>query len=396
MALNNCNVTTHARLIILSTSLLGHGVMGAETSLQAATGLGYDSNAYHSPAEAYIDFAQTGTPLVAPNVQSGFFVPVDLHASVDFTLWDNARLSSSYSFEGASYQDNALENANQKTHRIKGRLTHSIALQENAEATMFAGVKFTDQVKTYIDRDTGAEKQSGSRDVSNRYEYQGIAVEGGLRAKFSAWRLGVDGLFEQKDYVDPVIVSQYDNDYYRVSADMEHALGAWNHVYGEISLSRREYGDRPARNAQGQLFSSNPKREYAYQSAKVGWRSEPHKAATVQVDLRKSKREDKFVGYGDYDETAVDVGILLKPMRRIKARVSGGYWTRDYPNAFAFDEPTRGASNSEGWDGQCKLDWRWRKNIAWNALLKYEKDTGSDQRYQFERSVLTVGVEYTM
>lgn len=396
MAFKKHSVSNITVLIISFGWLLGNVWAGADMSFDAATGLGYDNNVFHSPAEAYLDLAQTGSPLITPNVQSGFFVPLDLKASVDFAPLDNVKLSGSYHFEGEFYQDNTLDKANQKTHQIKGRLTRAITQQENAETKVFVGIKFTDQVKTYIDRDTGAEKLSGSNDVSNRYEFQGIALEGGLNAKISAWQFGVDGLFKQKDYADPVVVSEYDNNYYRLSADVERELNAWNFIYGEAGFGRRVYLDRPARNAQGQLFSSNPKREYVYQNVKVGWRYEPSKAATFQIDYRLGQREDKFVGYGNYDETAVDVGIFLKPKRQIKVHVNAGYWTRDYPKAFAFDEPTAGASNSEGWDGQCKLDWRWSKSMTSNVLWKYEKDTGSDLRYQFERSVISVGLEYAM
>ena len=150
-----------------------------------SAGLGYDSNAYHSPSSPYNDYS-VDTNAITPNVQplpvtpdeqSGFFIPLEIDAALNQKLTDSWMLKGDYSFNGNKYLDSDLSNAEIYDHVLKlgGQLT--ITNTKTRSSHFYAGLRMADHQQTYADRDSGDEKTTSGTaqaNISDLYSYSAL------------------------------------------------------------------------------------------------------------------------------------------------------------------------------------------------------------------------------
>jgi hypothetical protein len=103
-------------------------------------------------------------------------------------------------------------------------------------------------------------------------------------------------------------------------------------------------------------------------------------------------RDDDFVGYNDYS----------RHRYRFRSRYRAGgsklelgiaWWKRDYPRAFAFDDPAFPRKSYETWEakvtGEIPLRGDWK---LWTEY-DYIHQNSVDPRYEYDRHQIAVGVK---
>ena len=71
----------------------------------ARIGGGVDSNVFRSPSEPYVDQSNPILPVIVPEVQQGFFIPVSLTTKYSVHSFENESFFAAYRFAGRFYQD---------------------------------------------------------------------------------------------------------------------------------------------------------------------------------------------------------------------------------------------------------------------------------------------------
>ena len=153
-------------------------------SYHAEIGIGFDSNVYRSPSDPYRDYAKTIPPTVTPNVQSGFFVPLEGDIKYQGRHGkDRIGFVAHLSLDADIYPGSKIENANKI----------SLALWTGAEILLGRGGRKNNTLsvlpylkqhqQTYVDRDDGLEKTTTvtGTDISNRYSYIARGLEAELK-----------------------------------------------------------------------------------------------------------------------------------------------------------------------------------------------------------------------
>jgi tetratricopeptide (TPR) repeat protein len=92
-----------------------------DVDLRVRVGAGMDDNVFRSPSEPYIDLANSAQPLVTPEVQSGFYVPISLSAKYQVNSLENEGFFGSYRFSGRFYR-------NPRIQRVQNRTAHGSLL----------------------------------------------------------------------------------------------------------------------------------------------------------------------------------------------------------------------------------------------------------------------------
>jgi len=362
-----------------------------------STGLGYDSNAYQAPSSAYVDYAALpagSNPIRVPDVKSGFFVPYEAKVEVEKTHSRDNKLIGSAALDGSFYLG-GLSNANEYNVGLNGGVEHVMNREGKSEDTIYAGAIIGKHKQIYVDHDTGLGKTSTltGADISGRYSYTSMGIEGAYKHRIGKFDYGFNGQYVLNDYEDPVVVTQEDHSYLTVGADADLALAAQTRLNISLEHSVRDYSKRKSRNAQGALLNANPLLKYTYDAFGITLRHRisPEWLAYADFDIRK--RADNNVGYNDYDQNRIG-GRILFEQGRIKGRLALHHWERDYPNGFAFDKPIGGAKTYSGNDLKLNAELEQGKNSALWAELVYDAQTSTDLRYDYVRTLLMAGMKW--
>lgn len=369
-----------------------------EVALEAEIALGYDSNVYEAPGAPYIDYAATGGPVsITPVRHSGYFLPVGVKARYAGDAGPSANVIADYRFDQTTYLASENRNADEWTHRIKAGLEFVFGRKGKREDTLYLGPVLTKRNRTYYDHDTGLDKTTAAGDdIEERYSYDGVGFEAVLKKRTSAVQFSLYGEYESRDYDDPVTVSQYDNTRNTVGGDLEFRLAKPLEVKLRYEWSSVDYDDRHARNAQGQLFASAPLLQYTYNQYGVSLRARLSSDATAYLDYDRTNRADAYVGYNDYVKDEFGIRFIYTGIDRTRLRMKLASWTRDYPNAFAFDKAGQPQKTYDGIDALVTGEYRFTK--AWSvwAEYRYEKQNSTDQRYDYDLYQAMAGVSWQL
>ncbi|MGD8939205.1 MAG: hypothetical protein PVJ72_07490 [Gammaproteobacteria bacterium] len=382
------------------------GALKTGLQLDVTVGLGYDSNIYRAPSDAYINYADPCNINTEPNcvvgvndktykhiepsIQSGTLIPAELNLDFIKGISDQNYLVTSYKFDGELYTDSAYDNANNYAHKIRlgdeyvfdnvGRKTHSI----------YVGGLLEHKKRLYLDRDTGEEQtSSGGLDVSNRYTYDAIGVEAEYKNRISEIQYNIDLKFSERDYEDPVAVSQYDHTYFLLGGDVKYQIAKPTKLTLGYKYYTYDYDERPSRNEDGRLTTNrqpNPPREYEYNKFDITLRHRINNAWLTYLDYERKTRTDKYVGYDNYTKDLFKVRVHYEINKNNKIKLSYAYWERDYPNAFAFDNREVGiAKQYDGTDLNVSATTKLDKNKAIVVDFEYVDENTTDLRYDYDR-----------
>jgi hypothetical protein len=253
--------------------------------------------------------------------------------------------------------------------------------------SIYAGGLYEYKKRLYLDRDTGEEQtSSGNIDVSNRYTYEAIGIEAEYKNRISKLQYDIEAKWSERDYEDPVAVSQYDHTYYRLGGDVKYQVAKPTKVTFGYKFYVYDYDERPSRDENGKLFRSNPTRKYDYNVFDVTLRQRFSESWVAYFDYERKTRKDKYVGYDDYTKDKFKVRLLYDINKNNEIKVSYAYWERDYPNAYAFDNRLIGISKQyDGTDLKVTSTTKLDKNKAIIAEFKYVDENTTDLRYDYDR-----------
>ncbi|MFZ5523098.1 MAG: hypothetical protein ACOY9D_03305 [Pseudomonadota bacterium] len=369
----------------------------------AATGLGYDSNAFQAPSAPYYDYyagkllalPPASTPLVTPQRKSGFFVPYEIKAELAKIRDQGSRLLGSAAADGSFYLG-GISNANEYNVRLQGGIEYVMAREEKSEDTLYVGGLFGKHHQVYVDHDSGTSKSTtiSGTDISGRYNYVNYGVEAKYKNRTGGFAYGFIGQYMLNEYEDPLVVSQQDHSYYRLGADASITVAPATRLELTYDHSARDYSDKHALDAQGTYSTANnPLLGYAYNSFGATLRNQISPGWLLYLDYDHNTRTDSYVGYNDYKLNRYGARLLYAK-GALKTRLAFHHWTRDYPNAFAFDVAGQPAKTYSGNDLKLKAELEQTKNSALWAELIYKAQNTTDLRYDYVRNQIMAGMSW--
>ena len=364
-------------------------------SLQAEIGLGFDSNAYRTPSDPYVDYAPTVPLAITPNVQSGFFVP--LEGEIQYQgRHGKQRIGfvAEYGFYADVYPGSDLKNATNFSQALRAGAEILLGRSGRKHNTLSVLPYIKQRHQTYSDRDDGLEKTSSTSgtNISERYSYIARGLEAELRIEtpvvpFKVWAEAAD-----RDYEDPVVVDQYDHRYIAVGAEAEIPIGRYVDLIPSLEHQTRDYAERRALDLNGNLIAGTT-REYLYDIAGLSLRTRFSRNWTMYLDYQRTEREDTYVGY--YDSSEDKFGVRLRFNNDpFSARLVLSMLNRDYPNAFAFDNPTQPRLEYQTLEFKATGEYKLAKQLGLWLEGKYWDQETTDSRYIYDRYQLMLGVRW--
>lgn len=393
--------------ILLGAALAGQATAAEKTvqakqpdeggvTLEASVGLGYDSNVYEAPDAPYTDYAAIGGPVtVTPVKHSGLFLPVDFTAKYTGILDPKVRFLAEYDFSLVKYVKSENNNADHWRHKIKAGIEYLIKRTDGRKDTLYIGPYYIKHKENYYDHDTGDNKvTTAGEDVADRFSYDAMGFEAEFKKHTTTVKFGVNARYETRDYEDPVVVSQYDYSRKTVGGDVTFPIIDPMDLKLSYEWSSVDYDDRHARNESGQLFASAPLLQYTYNVYGVSLRNRLGKDLVVYLDYDRTDRTDEHVAYNDYQKDEYALRIIYTGIKDTRLRAKIATWTRDYPNAFAFDEAGQAKKEYDGTDVTLKGEHKLTK--AWGiwAEYKYVDQGSTDLRYDYSKNQALVGVSW--
>ncbi len=367
----------------------------AQLNWDVEIGLGYNSNIYQTPSESYIDISQTPAVSVNPSVKSGLYIP--LNVGVDYEkmlISDTLALKADYRLITHRYLNRDYSNGDKTVHRIDLGGEYIFKQVKSRKDSLYAGIFAKNVEEYYVDRDSGEMKLApGAIDVSERYYYDSVGFELEYKYKTGAIQYGLSWLVEKLDYVDPIVVSQYDNDYQKLAAEIEFRLAKPTKLYLDISKANRAYDERPSRDLNGSMFASYPAREYDYQTVETTLRHKFSKTWVSYLTYKYSTRKDLYVGYNDYTGHTIKARLLHKT-ETVRTRLAVSYKTLNYDNALAFEELTGGKKSYDAVEASISTELPQSEQRALWGELKYNAVDTNDSRYKYDRYKVALGYKW--
>lgn len=380
-----------ARWVLLFGAVLPFGVQASfDGKAKVDAGLGYDSNIYRSPSSSYMDNSLTTPVLVSPSVESGWFFPVALGARGELGFSAQQNLYVEYLFDGIRYLDSQHSNADQ--HESTLTLGTRYFLKPNSRFEYFdVGVELSDQKRLYLERDFGTNKASSAGiDVSSRYTYSSVGLLATYKQEKGNLDYRLDAKLYDKDYVDAIYISQMDHQLLELSADVEYKFSkAWSGS-GGYSHQSYDYVERPSRDAQGALSAVNPALKYRIVSYTLGANHRYSKKLRLDAEYGYSIRSDLYVNYNDYVKQSYKISARYAINDGMNVRLFAMRWWRDYPNAFAFDEPGQQAKAYDGYMWSAQVNRDVNDYLQWSGELRYQDENSTDLRYVYQRTQMVV------
>lgn len=364
-------------------------------SLQAEIGLGFDSNAYRTPSDPYVDYAPTVPVAITPNVQSGFFIP--LEGDIRYQGRHGKQLIgfvAEYGLNADIYPGSDLENATAFSQALRAGAEILLGRSGRKHNTLSLLPYIKQHHQTYSDRDDGLEKTSSSSgtNISERYSYIARGLEVELRIETPVVPFNIRAEAADRDYEDPVVVDQYDHRYTAVGAEAEIPFGKYADLIPSLEYQVKDYEERRALDLNGNLITGTT-REYLYNIAGLSLRTRFSRNWSMYLDYRRAEREDSYVGYYDYSEDKLGVRLRFKN-DPFSVRLALSMLNRDYPNAFAFDNPAQPRLEYQTLEFKAKGEYKLAKQFGLWVEGKYWDQETTDSRYLYDRYLLMLGVRW--
>jgi hypothetical protein len=363
-------------------------------TFELETGVGYDDNAYLSPAAPYTDFAVSSTPTVTPDVQSGFYVPLRFKAAYEGDLASRTRFLAAYRFSNDMYWQTGTDNADRYTHRLDAGLKFVLNREKRREDTLavapFAGL----HRQIYVDHDTGLDKTSGVNVISNRYNYRSTGLDAAYRNRTSAVPFEVRAFLEHRDYEDPPgITTELDNTYASIGAGAELRLTSQVRMEFNYDYARRDYSARKALDQNGSLVDGTT-REYAYHKVNASIRNRLTQDLVLYLDYFRTIRNDLYVGYNDYLENRYRLRAIYDAGAALRLRAELSLGEVDYDRAFAFENPTQPRKTLDRRDVRLAGEYRLGKPWSLETEYRARRQDSTDLRYAYDRDTLSTVVKW--
>ncbi|MBI5451320.1 MAG: hypothetical protein HY940_08185 [Gammaproteobacteria bacterium] len=381
--------------ILLGLSLSPAIVLAATEpalTVTASTAIAYDSNTYQSPSADYDDPNLPPPTLVTPTVQSGLLTDLGLNAEYRLAGTRAEPATLSYDFKGRIYLDSALTNANEYMNTLRlGKLATT-----GKASSLDTGLSLHLSRQIYYDHDSGDNKLTSATatDISNRYNYNALAADASWTIKAHGIDYTVTGELESRNYEDPIVVSQYDQDRMLLTGKMEIPLNSSNKFKLGYSYHTIDYTSKQARTLTA-VTTGAPNLSYTYEDLTGTLLLRQGQNTRYYFDYTHSDRSDGFVGYNDYAANEFKLRILTASAG-IKTRLAVAVQDRDYPHALAFDKVGQANKTYSKTSVDLTFSDITLAGRPWWIDIGYDNQDTNDLRYNYDRYLATLGTDWEL
>ena len=211
----------------------------------------------------------------------------------------------------------------------------------------------------------------------------GERIAFGLRAKGQLWNY---------DKID--VVPEYDHEYFLFSLFGQYKFTSTSLLRVTADYYSRRYGDRPSYDLDGGQRFGNPNIRYDYVALTLRARQRLGRSMWFGFDVERTERVDQYVGYNDYTRDSFGVEFHWSPGYRFDLDLEARYRLYDFPNAFAFHEPTAGIKTQETVDAKLRASYRILPRLSLFAEAELRERTSNDLRIQYDRTLYAIGVRW--
>ena len=368
------------------------GVTQPKFESAMSVGFGFDSNAFRSPDEAYIDYSATIPTPVDPVPQSGAYIPVRVTGDYWRPLSERTALTTSYSFRGEYHTDSDLRNADFDDHRltIGGERKVGSSGSENRRIALEAFYRVHGE--TYFDRDDGLDRFDDGQSIADRYDYHSVGAEADLKTKLGSSRYEFRAGWEQRDYQTVPTASSYDLTNYWFDGGIKIPLSDTSRIELGYEYYVRDFDERRSRDSTGDASLLNSTLEYHYQEFRAGLRHRFSKRLITELVYYHTIRSDEFAGYNDYTKNRIRLSATFDSLNRFQTSVRLDYRDQNYPNAFAFDNPSQPQKEYQDLEAILVVDYELTDRLSIRANIKQEFVESSDPRGEYDRLRGAIGI----
>jgi hypothetical protein len=354
-----------------------------------------DSNVYRSPSAPYIDLSDPAAPVrVDPVVYSAGYTPVDLLAA--YVLPNEAEDTEfvfGYLLNGDFY-DSEFSNANRVSQQLSIGADIDMAAREGRRRRLDSAFYVRTHDETNFDPDDGLARTVDDTELDDRLSYRGAGMRADYLHEMGRFLFGFEIDLQRRQYETADLLPTYDHDAYDSRGFVDIEFGARSEIGIGISRLRRIYDERPARELTGMLTASDNFVYYDYRGADLAYRRLVGQNLVIEVGIARLEREDRFVGYNDYEQDIVSAGLTYRPGRklRISARLSAHQY--DFPSAFAYNNPLGGARELDVSRADVEVEYSLTDRLALTLTVLSDNSTATDAREQYDQSIASFGIRW--
>jgi tetratricopeptide (TPR) repeat protein len=374
-----------------------------ELRLTAGARFGQDDNVYRTPAEPYVDLSDPAQPVVTPVVQSGTYMPAELHAAY---VMSNEAGDTDFLFAydmGGAFYGEEIANATEVDQRFSMGADILLGERDRRRRQVSTAFFVRSHSETNFDPDDGIEREITvvdidgvvtTEDVGERFSHDAAGVQGAFEHRLGRWRWGFDMNFERREYEPTVLVANYDHDYLFTAVDIDYDFSSVMTLRGGVRFYQRLYDTRPARDLTGALLTTNPAQEYVYTGVQLGMSRQMGRVATIDADYLFLDRTDEYLGYYDYTQHVLRLRATFRPSPRFDWSVGAVGRTYDYPNAFAFNVAAGGPRELDEVGAEVHGNFHLKHGLTLSASLDTFDATSTDARAAYMRTRASLGIEW--
>lgn len=246
--------------------------------------------------------------------------------------------------------------------------------------------------ETNFDPDDGIDRQINGTDISDRYTYRGAGVETDFAHTLGRWTYGLDLRLEGRQYQRAPLVASYDHNLLFARARLGYSIGARTTLDFGLLKYQRVYDERLARDANGDLLSTNGILKYDYSGLQLGVTYKLSRAFEIGADFMRLDRRDLFVGYYDFIQDRLRLRASYRPNPRFRLSASVNSRVYDYPNAFVFNDPAAGMQELDYIGAEIRGEFQFTSRLSAWAQLVTTDASSSDPRLAYARTQSMLGV----
>jgi tetratricopeptide (TPR) repeat protein len=365
----------------------------ADLQLRARVGFGSDSNVFRSPDQRYIDRSDPDLPIVTPTVQSGTFIPVNLSARYQINSLPFEGFYGAYRLAGRYYNDELLENGNEYLHELSFGNEYERE-EEGRSRRVHSAFAVARNDEVYYDPDDGAIRSAGGNDIDDRMNYTRYGPRLFARQSGEKLSFGISIKGELWDYEDTEVVPEYDHEYFAARLYGQYRFTRTSLLRVTTEYYSRRFGDRPSYDLDGQQRLGNPGVRYDYVALGLRARQRIFDNMWFGLEVEHTERTDQYVGYYDYTRDSFGFEFHWSPGRRFDIETSGVYHLYDYPNAFAFHDPTAARRTQESLDLDISATYHLSRHLSIALEAHHREVVSNDIRIQYDRTRYLIGVRW--
>ncbi|RPI59524.1 MAG: hypothetical protein EHM50_09055, partial [Lysobacterales bacterium] len=312
-----------------------------ELHLVVRTGFGSDDNVNRSPSEPYVDFAHPDEPDVIPEAVPSDFTPVEVTA--EYVL-HNETGDTDFVFGydlDSDYHSAELAN-DETTQRLRMGADLRLGGRANRQRRLESDFFVTRHHQRNFDPDDGFDRGINDFDFYRQFTYTAAGITADFSHTIGRWQWGFDTHLERREYDRVPLVANYDSELYLLKPSVAYAFSDAMSFRFAAHAYRRLADQRPSRDLNGVLLTTNPPLEYDYQGFELGITRRLLGWLELDASVMQLERTDGFVGYNDYTQDIASVRAELWPGRRFTMSLGLTSRNFEYPNAFAFHDPALG------------------------------------------------------